>query len=219
FFAGAPEMSGRVVALLLSLMATALPFPYSLYAQETAASPPDLNSILDSLERTQEQNPALSQPYEVTREYKVFRGDDPTPASVVTAQIGFTPPDTKTFQIIKAEGSRRGKKIVTAVIEQEIAATQKGYRSDISRANYNFVFVREEKFGAVPAYVLHMVPKRKEKGLLLGDIWVDAKSYHIRQIARPRLTQQRARFFGYKRNYLGYCRAFLGSVRRIGGGG
>ena len=30
--------------------------------------------------------------------------------------------------------------------------------------------------------MLHITPKRKEKGLLLGDIWVDAKSYRIRQI-------------------------------------
>jgi hypothetical protein len=34
----------------------------------------------------------------------------------------------------------------------------------------------------VPEYVLHIIPKRKEKGLLLGDIWVDAKTYRIRQI-------------------------------------
>jgi hypothetical protein len=30
--------------------------------------------------------------------------------------------------------------------------------------------------------VLHIIPKRKEKGLLLGNIWVDAKTYRIRQI-------------------------------------
>ena len=30
--------------------------------------------------------------------------------------------------------------------------------------------------------MLHITPKRKEKGLLLGDIWVDAKTCRIRQI-------------------------------------
>jgi hypothetical protein len=30
--------------------------------------------------------------------------------------------------------------------------------------------------------VLHIITKRKEKGLLLGDIWVDAQTYHIRQV-------------------------------------
>jgi hypothetical protein len=33
-----------------------------------------------------------------------------------------------------------------------------------------------------PEYVLHIIPKRKEKSLLLGDTWVDAKTYRIRQI-------------------------------------
>jgi hypothetical protein len=41
--------------VLLSLVATALAFPYSLHAQEAEASSPNLNLILDSLERTEEQ--------------------------------------------------------------------------------------------------------------------------------------------------------------------
>jgi hypothetical protein len=164
------------------LVATALVFPYSLRAQEAAASSPNLNLILDSLERTEEQNPALTRPYEITREYKVFRADDPNPVSDLMARISFTPPDTKTFQITQAQGSDRGKKIVTAVLEQEIASAKDSNKSDISRSNYDFVFLRDENFGAVPEYVLHIVPKRKEKGLLVGDIWVDAKTYHIRRI-------------------------------------
>jgi hypothetical protein len=75
-----------------------------------------------------------------------------------------------------------GKNIVHDVLEQEIASTKAGHMGDVCRSNYDFVFLREENFGAVPEYVLHIIPKRKEKGLLLGQIWVDAKSYHIRQI-------------------------------------
>ena len=104
------------------------------------------------------------------------------PVSVVTAQINFTPPGTKTFQITKAEGSPRGKTIVNTILEQEIASAKERRRGDISRSNYDFVFLREQNFGGVPEYVLHIIPKRKKKGLLLGDIWVDAKTYRIRQI-------------------------------------
>lgn len=157
-------------------------FPYSLRAQEAEAIHPGLDLVLDSLERTAEQNPALSQPYDVTREYRIFRGQDPKPFSVVTAQISFTPPYTKTSQITETQGSDRGKRIVGGILEQEIASARQGHRGDISRSNYDFVFVREQDVGAVPEYVLHIIPKRKEKGLLLGDIWVDAKTYRIRQI-------------------------------------
>src|SRR5580704_13317030 len=91
------------LVVLISLVATVLTFPCSLRGQKAEARPPSLDLILDSLERTEEQNPALSQPYEVTREYKVFRNDDPMPDSDITARISFTPPETKTFQIKKAE--------------------------------------------------------------------------------------------------------------------
>jgi hypothetical protein len=118
----------------------------------------------------------------VTWQYRVFRGDDPNPSSEVTAQIIFTPPDIKTFKITEERGNARGKKIVHAVLEQEMASAKAGHKGDINRSNYDFVFLREQNFGAVPEYVLHIIPKREEKGLLLGDIWVDAKTYHIRQI-------------------------------------
>src|ERR1700730_10329012 len=134
------------------------------------------------MERTEMQNPALTRAYEVTRQYKVCRGDDINPSSEVTAQISFTPPDIKTFKITEEQGTPRGKKITRALLEQEIASAKEGHKGAISRSNYNFVFLREQNFEAVPEYVLHIIPKRKEKGLLLGDIWVDAKTYHIRQI-------------------------------------
>jgi hypothetical protein len=170
------------LVILVSLVATTLAFPHSSHAQEAEAHPPSLDLILDSLERTAEQNPALSQPYEVMREYKVFREDDPMPVSALMAQINFTPPDTKTFQITKAEGSPRGKKIVSTILKQEIDSAKDGHRGDIARSNYDFAFLREQNFGVVPEYVLHITPKRKERGLLLGDIWVDAKTFRIRQI-------------------------------------
>jgi hypothetical protein len=168
--------------VLLSLVAATWFFPDSLHGQEAKADPPNLNSILDSLERTEGENPALSRPHKVTREYKVFQRDDPEPISDVTTQISFTPPDIKTFKITDSQGSPRGKKIVIAILEQEIASAKEGHQHDISRSNYDFVFLREQDFGVVPEYVLHIIPRRKEKGLLLGDIWVDAKTYRIRQI-------------------------------------
>ena len=60
---------------------------------------PDLNLILQRLEDIQHHDPARSRPYEVAREYKVFRGDDKQPTSEVMAQITFVPPDMKTYKI------------------------------------------------------------------------------------------------------------------------
>src|SRR5690349_20332352 len=65
---------------------------------------PDLDAILTSMERAQQQNPAQSRHYEITREYKVFRADDKQAVSEVTAQISFTPPDLKTYKITRTIG-------------------------------------------------------------------------------------------------------------------
>ena len=143
---------------------------------------PDLNLILQRLEDIQHQDPAQSRPYEVTREYKVFRGNDRQPTSEVRAQINFVPPDRKTYKITQAEGNPRGKKMVRELLDRETEAAKKGQRSEINRTNYDFVFLRQENFGVVPAYILRIVPKRKDKYLLRGRIWVDASNFRIRRI-------------------------------------
>ncbi len=169
-------------AVFLALVAVFGALPCQLKAQELHESPPNLNSILDALEKTEAQNPALSQPYQVTRQYKVFRGDDPQPYSEATAHIIFIPPDSKTFKITEEQGNSKGIKIVDGILKQEIASAKMGSKGDISRSNYDFVFVAEQDFGGSQEYILHIIPKRKETGLFLGDIWVDGKTFHIRQI-------------------------------------
>jgi hypothetical protein len=143
---------------------------------------PDLSLIVQRLEDVQHQNLARSQPYEVTREYKVFRGDDKQPTSEVMTQIDFVPPDMKTYKITQARGNSRGEKMVREILDRETESAKKGPGSEISRANYDFLFVGQENFGVVPEYVLGIVPKRKDKYLLRGQIWVNASSFRIRRI-------------------------------------
>ena len=143
---------------------------------------PDLNLILQRLEEVQHRDPAQSRPYEVTREYKVFRGYDKQPTSEVAAQINFVPPDMKTYKITQARGSSMGERIVRELLDRETESAKKGHGSEISRTNYDFVFLRQENSGVVPEYVLRIVPKRKDKYLLRGLIWVDASTFRIRRI-------------------------------------
>jgi hypothetical protein len=143
---------------------------------------PDLNLILQRLEEVQHQDPARSRPYEVRREYKVFRGYDKRPTSEVMAQINFVPPDMKTYKIIKALGNSQGERIVRELLDRETESAKEGFGSEIAQANYDFVFLRQEHFGVVPEYVLRIVPKRRDKYLLRGQIWVDASTFRIRRI-------------------------------------
>jgi hypothetical protein len=143
---------------------------------------PDLDLILQHLEDAQHQDPAQSRPYEITREYKVFRGNEKQPTSEVMAQINFVPPATKTYKITQARGNSRGEKMVRELLDRETESARKGHGSEITRTNYDFVFLRQENFGVVPEYVLRIVPKRKDKYLLSGQIWVDTRTFRIRRI-------------------------------------
>jgi hypothetical protein len=148
----------------------------------STAELPDLNPILQRMEDILHRDPAQSRQYEVTREYKVFRGYDKQSTSEVIAQIDFVPPDVKTYKIIQASGNSTGERIIREILDRETDSTKKKPSSEISRTNYDFVFLRRQNFGIVPEYVLGIFPKRKEKNLLRGQIWVDASTFRIRRI-------------------------------------
>ena len=100
-----PRLWLPVLALLATLA------PLSQVPSSTAEiKSPDLSLILQRLEDVQHQDPAQSRPYEVTREYKVFRGNIKQPSSEVVAQINFVPPDMKTYKITQVRGAQGEKK-------------------------------------------------------------------------------------------------------------
>jgi len=137
---------------------------------ELKPTSPDLNLIVQSLERIERQNLARFRPYEVARQYKAFRGGDKRSTSEVTAEVSFTPPNRKTFKITQASGNARGEKIVRDLLEQETESGSGGKNRDVSRTNYDFVFLRQENFGLVLEYVLAHHPKTQGKG---SGSWAD----------------------------------------------
>ncbi|HMD99449.1 MAG TPA: outer membrane lipoprotein-sorting protein [Terriglobia bacterium] len=127
------------------------------------------------------QNQTHVRSYTVTREYELFGQKRDKARSRVIADVTFRPPDSKNYRIQATEGSVIGEKIVRLVLEREAALAKNGGASDISRDNYDFQFVREEAASGRRCYVLQLLPKRKDKNLLHGTIWVDAETYLIRR--------------------------------------
>ena len=66
---GTPRLWLPVLIFLATLAS-----PSQVTRSTAEVESPDLNLILQRLEDIQHQDPALSRPYEVTREYKVFHG-------------------------------------------------------------------------------------------------------------------------------------------------
>ncbi len=127
------------------------------------------------------QNQTHLRSYTVTREYELFGQKRDKTRSRVIADVTFRPPDSKNYRIEGTEGSVIGEKVVRLVLEREAALAKDRGASDISENNYSFQFLREEVAGGRRCYVLQLLPKRKDKNLLRGTIWVDADTYLIRR--------------------------------------
>lgn len=164
------------------VLLAALPSLSQVPSSSPEIKSPDLDLILQRMEDAEHPPTAQSQPYRVTREYKVFMGADKQPTSDIMAQIDFVPPATETYTITQSTGNPWGEKIIRDLLVSETASARQVDSSAINRANYDFVFIRQQNFGEVPEYIFAIFPKRRDKLLLRGQIWVDKSTFRIRQI-------------------------------------
>jgi hypothetical protein len=119
----------------------------------------------------------------VTRSYTLFGKEHSKIKSQVIADITFVPPNAKNYAIEESSGARLGEKAVRRILQSEAEAAKDYNATDYSPANYDFRFLYEEQdVNGQRSYVLLMLPKREDKNLLRGKIWVDADSYRVRRV-------------------------------------
>jgi hypothetical protein len=143
---------------------------------------PTVEVILARMAQARAENRTHLRPYSVTRNYKLFGKEQLTNKAEVIADITFVPPDVKHYAIRQASGMGLGEKIVRQMLEHETSIVKDYGTTDLSLANYEFNFVREEALSCQRCYVLEMLPRRKDKILLRGQIWVDSTTYQLRRI-------------------------------------
>ena len=150
--------------------------------RKAGSEAPSLSSIVRQMENAQAQLPPQT-PYQVIREYHLS-GTKTSSANVnVIAQVDFRPPTGTDYSIQEWSGSTRGKQIVQRVLDHETGATRPNPdQSALSSDNYDFVLAGETVVVGRPCYVLELRPKRREKDLLSGTVWVDKSSFRILQI-------------------------------------
>src|ERR1700730_9126084 len=111
-------------------------------------------------------------------------------------------PDTKMFMTTLEEGSGLVRHMVfKRLIESETdtAAGKEHHDSSITPANYSFELLGEEQAGPYYCFVIQATPKRQDKYLFEGTIWIDAQDFAIVKIAghpakRPSFWIERADF-------------------------
>jgi hypothetical protein len=160
--------------LLMASSLVALVVPASA---QTGSSIPTVETITSRMAQAQTENHARFRPYVVTRDYKMFGNDRKEAKSEVTANITFAPPNLKTYAVHRTTGSSLGERIVRRMLEGEVLIAKDSSLTAISEDNYDFRFIREEDVDGRRCHVLEMLPRRKDKNLLRGNVWVDANTY------------------------------------------
>jgi len=143
---------------------------------------PDLSQIVSQMEAARART-LVTEPFLVTREYQMFRGDDAQPSSEVKAEINVVPPNEREYKILETKGSGKGEKVVRKILDHETQSERKSPPpTAIIHQNYEFSFDREEDFEGAHCYVLFLHPKREDTSLVNGRAWVDANTFLIRKI-------------------------------------
>ena len=144
---------------------------------QTAGTIPSIEAIIAGMTLARAENQARFRSYIVTRDYMLFGKERTKTKSHVVADISFVPPSTKKYTIQKAIGTSLGETIVRRMLKSEVDIAKDYASTDFSPGNYDFRFILEENIGGQRRYVLELLPKRKDRNLLQGKIWVDAGTY------------------------------------------
>jgi hypothetical protein len=123
-------------------------------------------------------------------EYAVFRTYQVADlkGKVHAEEIGkmeYRAPDKKTFIVTSERGSTLVRHLALNPLiasEIEAAAGKQHHDSSITSANYTLELVGEQQVGPYRCYVAQAMPKRRDKYLFEGKIWIDAEDYAIVRI-------------------------------------
>jgi len=152
------------------------------------ANPPRLNleQILENLERRNAQRAATLEGFEGKRIYRMqYRGFPGDLDGEMVVKVTFHAPNSKDFTVLSENGSRFIldhilKKLLEA--EEEAAKGDNRRNTALTRDNYEFDLTGYESTPNGGQYVLKLLPKKRNKFLYRGTIWVDATDFAVVRI-------------------------------------
>jgi hypothetical protein len=128
---------------------------------------------------------ARLQQYTAVRAYEVTNDHGKSYAREVV-RVAYQAPDHKSFQIESEEGSAMVRNMVLKRLIESESETSSGrahHDSAIKPANYEFNLLGEQDVGPYHCLLVEATPKRKDKYLFEGKVWIDTQDYAIVRIA------------------------------------
>jgi hypothetical protein len=123
--------------------------------------------------------------YTGIRQYELRNDKDQLSARTVV-RVEFRAPDTKTFETVSEEGSKWIRRFVFKGLidsEAEAAGGREHRDSSITPHNYAFRYLGEQDLEGEHCYVVYATPKRTDKYLFEGQVWIDSQDFAVSKIA------------------------------------
>jgi hypothetical protein len=103
-----------------------------------------------------------------------------------SGQMEYRAPDKKTFVTTSESGSGLVRRLALNPLiasEIEAASGKQHHDSSITPANYTFELLGEQQVGPYHCFVVRAVPKRLDKYLFEGKVWIDTQDFAVVRIA------------------------------------
>jgi hypothetical protein len=133
--------------------------------------------------RNQLRNAALLD-YTAQRTYQVADLNGKVHAEEI-GRMDYRAPDKKSFGVTSEKGSgliRRMALNPLIASEIEAASGKEHHDSSITPANYDLKPLGEQQVGPYRCFVAQAIPKRKDKYLFEGKVWIDVQDYAVVRI-------------------------------------
>lgn len=154
--------------------------PAALAQGQETRSAPNVDQIVFRMIAAEQANRARTRTYTVKRDYQILDKQEQLKAQLV-ASITYLPPDQKQYNIESSSGGIGGK-VLRDIVQKETEAAKEQQRKELSPQNYDFQLLGQESLDGHNCYVLSLNPKREEKDLIRGRVWVDAADYLIHRL-------------------------------------
>ncbi len=103
-----------------------------------------------------------------------------------SGQMEYRAPDKKTFVTTSESGSGLVRRLALNPLiasEIEAASGKQHHDSSITPANYTFELLGEQQVGPYHCFVVRATPKRQDKYLFEGKLWIDTQDFAVVRIA------------------------------------
>jgi len=149
--------------------------------QTTEPSVANADEIMAKMFAQDSKREALSQGYAGVRRY-IFDNNRLHKHAELVVSIKCQPDGSKHFEVVSEDGwGTANHKILRKMLDSEAETSEPQIRpkSRLTPDNYSFALVEVDSIDGRPTYVIDATPKREDKYLFEGRIWVDAGDYAL----------------------------------------